>query len=61
MTVLWLPISHSAHAMTPLAEFQALCDPREPLDSLGGPEWNRRLVEAADQIARAARRAVPPR
>jgi class 3 adenylate cyclase len=56
LRVFWLPVSASAYDETEIANFQALHDPRIPLDQVSPAERNAVLVKACRQIAGALRR-----
>lgn len=52
--LLWIPVSASTWEYSPLASFQAMWDPRKPLEGLEEPRRNEALVRIAVQIATAA-------
>lgn len=54
MTLLWVPISHSAVKSTPLWEFQAAYDPSRPLSTLEKPQQEEALADIASHVAAAA-------
>ncbi|HTN50404.1 MAG TPA: TIR domain-containing protein [Burkholderiaceae bacterium] len=57
LRIFWLPVSASAYEVTEIAGFQALHDPRTPLDQIGPAERNAALVEVCRQIAGALKRS----
>ena len=57
LRIFWLPVSASAYDETEIAGFQALHDPRTPLDRFGPAERNAALVDVSRQIAAALRRS----
>jgi hypothetical protein len=56
LRIFWLPVSASAYDETEIAGFQALHDPRLPLDQASPGERNAVLVKACRQIAEALKR-----
>ena len=52
LTILWIPLSHSAYKETKIGEYQAApgCDPSQPLSSLTQPEQDRALVRVCEEI-----------
>ena len=57
LRIFWLPVSASAYDETEIAGFQALHDPRTPLDRFGPAERNAALVDVSRQIAAALKRS----
>jgi len=53
LTLAWLPVSASAWEATALSKFQAIIDPRRPLDQMPAAEAQQALVNAAHRIVGA--------
>jgi internalin A len=45
LTILWVPLSSSSYKDTPIALYQAVCDPARPLDGLTDAELNAALLK----------------
>src|SRR5215213_7561104 len=52
--ILWLAISHSMYTDTPIAEYQALNDPKRPLRSLRSVDADKVLVRACETLRNAS-------
>lgn len=54
LTILWIPLSHSAYRETKIGDYQAApgCDPDQPLSSLSEPEQDRIFVAVCEEIKR---------
>jgi hypothetical protein len=52
--ILWIPISHSSYHDEEFSNYQAMPDPKYPLDSLSASEQNRELVKICQEIKRLA-------
>ncbi len=52
LTILWIPLSHSAYKETKIGEYQAAsgCNPDHPISSLPGPEQDRVFVAICEEI-----------
>jgi len=52
LTILWIPLRHSAYRETKIGEYQAApgCDPDHPLSSLTEPEQDRVFVAVCEEI-----------
>jgi len=52
LTILWIPLSHSAYKETKIGEYQAAsgCSPDHPISSLPGPEQDRVFVAICEEI-----------
>ena len=57
LTVVWIPITASVYAHTPIVEYQAAHDPNRPLDSLTRAKRSQALVQIADRIVTAVKTA----
>ncbi len=55
LRIFWVPVSASAYDETEIASFQALHDPRVPLDQLGPAERNAAWVKICRQISNTLR------
>lgn len=55
LRILWVPVSTSAYDETEIAGYQALHDPRTPLDKLVQAERNAAWVEICRKVAKALR------
>ncbi len=54
--ILWIPIRPCLYEATPISQYQAVCDPSQPLCNFEGAELDRRLV----RIAKSIQLAVAP-
>lgn len=50
LTILWVPVSSSSYAETDIAHYQAMHDPKRPLDKLNEADQNEVLVEICKKI-----------
>ena len=53
LRIIWIPISASAYAVTPIKNFQAASDPARPLDTFTAAKRNQLWVEICDAIVEA--------
>ena len=66
VTIFWIPISASAVEQTPIWNYQAAHEPKQPLDSLSRAKRNAAFVEIVQKLERAVnakrrqRQASPP-
>jgi len=54
--ILWIPVSDSLYTSTEIAAYEAIIDPKRPLDSFRGASLNKKLVEVAKAIALASQK-----
>ncbi len=54
LTILWVAVSASLYTETEIANYQAMNDPAQTLDSLSAAELNKVLVNICEQIKAAA-------
>ena len=59
--ILWIPVSDSLYTSTEIAAYQAIIDPKRPLDSFRGANLNKKLVEVAKAIALASQKVSKAR
>lgn len=55
LKILWIPVSFSLYTETQIADYQALHNPAQPLDSLSSSNLNKVLVEICKEIANVGR------
>jgi tetratricopeptide (TPR) repeat protein len=60
LRVIWIPVSASAHLMTPIKDYHAACDPARPLDSINAARRNQLWVRIASIIAEDLDKPIPP-
>lgn len=53
LRILWFLVSSCLYDETAIAEFQGVCDPQVPLDTLTEAEWKQRLAEIGKEIGAA--------
>jgi hypothetical protein len=53
LKILWLPASASLYKKTKIEKYQALIDPKKPLDTFTKPKRKAKLVEIAEKILHA--------
>ena len=53
LTILWVSVSHCVHKLSPVAQYQAVNDPAQPLDSLSESESGRVMTQIAYLIMKA--------
>jgi TIR domain len=53
LRIIWVPVSASAYAVTPIKSFQAASDPARPLDTLTAARRNQLWVEICEAIVAA--------
>ena len=53
LTIVWIPVRYSLYEETAMADFQAACNPQQPLDSLEKAEQERVLVAISKRIKEA--------
>jgi hypothetical protein len=53
VTIIWIPLSASLYKETPIASYQAACDPTRPLDSLSPAKRQAALVSICEKIKAA--------
>lgn len=51
LSILWIPVRASSYESTPLADYQPLHDPQQPLGSLSASERDQALVAICEKIA----------
>jgi hypothetical protein len=51
LKILWIPVSHSLYTETQIADYQAVHNPAQPLDSLSSSALNKVLVDICEEIA----------
>lgn len=56
LKILWLPASASLYKRTKIEKYQALIDPKRPLDTFDKPKRKAKLVEIAEKILHAAQK-----
>jgi hypothetical protein len=55
LKILWIPVSHSLYKETKIADYQAVHNPEQPLDSFSPSTLNKVLVDISKEIDRVGR------